>query len=75
MKCMIIFSIRICRIKMNTIVYASEWVYAHLDIAMRFFSYPLCVNIGFTNSKLIEIMFSRTIGIGYEHPSTSTLRV
>ena len=39
---MIIFSIRICRIKMNTIVYASEWVYAHLDIAMRFFLSSVC---------------------------------
>ena len=46
---------------MNTIVYASEWGYAHLDIAMReFFSSFVNMVLPFKD----EIMFSRTIGIG-----------
>ena len=46
---------------MNTIVYASEWGYAHLGIAMRdFFSSFVNMVLQFKN----EIMFSRTIGIG-----------
>ena len=47
---------------MNTIVYASELVYAHLDIAMaEYFSHPFGTWFyQFRN----EIMFSRTIGIG-----------
>ena len=46
---------------MNTIVYASEWGYAHLGIAMRDF-FSSFVNMVLQFKK--EIMFSRTIGIG-----------